>query len=783
MDRRPRLCIIVLACVLWSTSAASCDVANRDVPVPWRYAISEVEQTDREGAERASLRASAESWVVDAKDPGQNLPPVGRSLFDYIIARSDGLSVSSDVPFPFSTLVQLIAGRLDPENGISHTKRVLMPLNRSLQRHAPKPEFFKYPRAVLAIDTEPTFSPDSAGILLKDRLYVGYQEKANAVEVISYNEAAGRFEFQVVKDYRAEGARQVFYANRTLCTSCHQNHGPIFARQLWDETNANSTVAALLKAERRNFYDFPIHQGVDVPNAIDAATDRANKLSAFQLLWREGCKSLYHVESVDCRAAAFRLTLQHLLSGARGFDTSVAQYQGLVSSLSKQWLKKWPNGLLIPDADIPNRNPVLHTAQLRNYAAMDGGQVRSTAEPPNQSDIRSIFEPSNPRPPLEVWRLTTTGVTQANRLISGLGAFLSANDIRRVDDHLFGKGTKEWVYGSDCELTPRADAGVIDRLTFRCESAQKVSAGRLSISGVVYFQHGKPVKGSIDRVIFDAGEELGDLDIVSGKLEANADDLVATLHMRQKYSGLHARRENGNAIRSLSLSWKSSAQKNAAVFSGKVKATVVDDFTPVAQAIEKMVDETLSGHSDVFTGKPFRRAAIMKALFEQLNMPDLKWCCADVHRLPEPQLAPGLMPEEPTFMKQKDHILRSFGKYCAKCHFGLETFPPNFLYGEPERVKYNLNRCAERIFFRLEMWRLGPDLRPEPPMPPVSTLRRLNIDPEQWPHQDDLRTLRDYVADVLRSQTGRVPKLEDLKMRGYDNLRECPPVLREPERN
>ncbi len=685
------------------------------------------------------------------------------------------------MPFPFSSLVQLIADSLDRKGGVSHTKRVLMPLNRSLQRHAPKPEFFKYPRAVLAIDTEPTFSPDSAGMLLKDRLYVGYQEKANTLEVISYNEAAGRFEFQVVKDYRAGGGRQVFYANRTLCTSCHQNHGPIFARQLWDETNANSTVAALLKAEQRNFYDFPILQGVDVPNAIDAATDRANKLSAFQLLWREGCKSPYNVESVDCRAAAFRLTLQHLLSGARGLDTGVAQYQGLVSSLSKQWLKKWPNGLLIPDADIPNRNPVLHTAQLRNYAAMGGGQVRSTAELSDQSDIRSIFEPSNPRPPLEVWRLSTTGETLANRLISGLGAFLSANDIRRLDDHLFRNGTKELVYGSNCELTPRTDGGVINRLTFHCESAQEVSTGRVSLSGVVYFQHGKPVKGAIERVTFDDGEELGDLDIVSGKLEARADDLVATLDMRQKYSGLHARRENGNAIRSLSLSWKSSGQKNVAVFSGKVKATVVDDFTPVARAIEKMVDETLSGHSDVFTGKPFRRAAIMKALFEQLEMPNLRWCCADVHGLPEPQLAPGLVPEEPPFMKQKDHILTSFGKYCAKCHFGLETFPPNFLYGETKHVKANLNRCAERIFFRLEMWRLALDVRPEPPMPPVSTLRRLKVDPEQWPQQDDLRTMRDYVSDVLRSETGSVPKLEDLKNRGYDNLRDCPPVTQVPQ--
>ena len=216
----------------------------------------------------------------------------------------------------------------------------------------------------------------------------------------------------------------------------------------------------------------------------------------------------------------------------------------------------------------------------------------------------------------------------------------------------------------------------MDRLTFRCEGAQKGSTGRLSLSGVVYFQQGQPVRGAIERLVFGDGEELEDLDIVSGKLEARADDLIATLDVRQKYSALHARREDGNAIRSLSLSWKSSSEHNAAEFSGKAQATVVDDFAPVAQAIERMVEETISGESDVFTGKPFRRAAMIKALFEQLGMPNLKWCCADGHGLPEPQLAPGLVPEEPAFMKQGDPILTTFGKYCAKCHFGLETFPP-----------------------------------------------------------------------------------------------------------
>src|SRR5205823_2713151 len=132
---------------------------------------------------------------------------------------------------------------------------------------------FAYPRAVVAVDTESRERPNGAGLLLKDRLFLGYQEKAGIIEIISYNEAAGRFEFQVVTDYRPGGAPTVRYANRAICTVCHQNHSPIFSRPLWDETNANPAIAEALQSQQRDFYGFPVQQSVDVANAFDDATD------------------------------------------------------------------------------------------------------------------------------------------------------------------------------------------------------------------------------------------------------------------------------------------------------------------------------------------------------------------------------------------------------------------------------------------------------------------------------------------------------------------------------
>ena len=217
----------------------------------------------------------APAWVIDPAVPGDNLPPAGRSLFDQLFAVDRNGQASIDLPFPFAALLARLDAQLagDPTSPLPPAKRVLIPLGRSLQRTAAAPDYFAYPRVVVAVDAQPA---SISAPYLKDRLYIGYQEKSAVLEVISYNEAAGRFEFQLVKDYRAGGRPQVVYANRTLCFACHQNGAPIFSRALWDETNANPQAAALLAASGHAFYGIPPERGIDIPYAIDNATERAN---------------------------------------------------------------------------------------------------------------------------------------------------------------------------------------------------------------------------------------------------------------------------------------------------------------------------------------------------------------------------------------------------------------------------------------------------------------------------------------------------------------------------
>ena len=330
------------------------------------------------------------AWATDPAVPGPTLPPVGRSLFDFVA--SDG------VPFPFEALVRKVEADAGCAPG-ECVKPVLIPLGRSLQRTAAAPDFFAFPRVVVAVTGE-----GAGPMFARDRLYLGYQEKANLVEVISYNEAAARFEFQLVRDYRAGGTPRVVYANRDVCTACHQNHAPIFSRPVWDETNANPKIAARLSAAREHFYGIPVHRGVDIPNAIDDATDRANRIGATQRIWREACDA-------DCRPVAMTAALQYRLSGERGFEAPT-----LAGALARGFAARWPWGLAIPNPDLPNRDPLAFVPGTTGVA---------------QSHVAAGLEPLAPRAPLEVW--TADDPLLVRRFVMGLAELIAETDVRELD--------------------------------------------------------------------------------------------------------------------------------------------------------------------------------------------------------------------------------------------------------------------------------------------------------------------------------------------------------------
>lgn len=547
-------------------------------------------------------------------DVGTNLPPLGRSLFDQLAGRADG--AGWHVPFPFSKLLAALShagGCADKQPDAQCYRAVLIPLGRSLQRTAPAPEFFKYPRVVAAFTAEAKAGIGSDFPLLKDRLYLGYQEKANLIEVISFNEAAGRFEFQLVKNYAARTEPQVFYANRSVCVSCHQNHAPIFSRQVWDETNANPEIAKRLAYARADFDGLPVRVGVDVPNAIDDATDRSNFFAAYQLLWRDGCG-----DSRRCRARAFAAALQYRLTNERGFDVQSAMFrQDFLVPFEKNWQARWPSGLKIPSNDIPNRDPL------------------QFADSERLAHVPARFEPLLPRGHKEIWQWET----DRYRMVKGIGEFFSGNDIRLLAEKL--------------------------------------------------------------AIAFDA--------------KFTAEEIL-------KAPG----------------------------------------FVMLDQAIAAMLADPVG--QAAFDHSSIRRAPLRDALFRSLNINAAKICCTNDARLPSARMDEDTQVGVVT----GNADLNLFYAHCASCHASREPFPPNFMRGTARDVEQSLQRCAERIFFRLSMWQVEPDVRPKTPMPPAAALP---THADQWATGGALAAMRAYVEPFV---DGALKHSQDQWLgRSYESLRHC----------
>ena len=688
------------------------------------------------------------AWVIDPAEPGESLPPAGRSQFDRLFASVRRGKVDYDLPFPFAALLARLDAQLsrDRASQLPPAKRVLIPFGRSLQRIAAAPDYFAFPRVVVAADSPPA-SP--AAPLLKDRLYIGYQEKSAVLEVISYNEAAGRFEFQLVKNYRAGATPQVFYANRTLCFACHQNGAPIFSRALWDETNANPQVAALLTASGKRFYGIPPERGVDVPYAIDIATQRANGFGLTQRLWREGCGSA-DPPARRCRAGLFTAALRHALSGGRKRAPDAAFGSNVAAPLRAEAGRRWPGGLAIGSPDIPNRNP------LQGVATWPDDAARRVA----YSHVAARFEPLAPRPAKAIWRADADDAI--DQLVGGLAEFVAATDRQRLEAALAARPAPKIRQRAPCRFETAASRWSVHcqpgagetgpQLSATLEMAPEVTPKRAPSGRLEYLS--LPGSGTLNGVALTAtaprpGERVA---------------LVPGTRPRPRDA-------DGNPLARLAFQVSPSDPSK-----GSVLVEMRQEFAAVEQAVVALAEGT--DGPTLFGPRPFPREQLFAALFARLAAASVAPCCQAADRLPPPRLEVPAISPRIGFAEQMPSPLAAFFPYCAPCHRSAETFPPNFLQGDAGQVAATLRQCAPRLYLRLAMADQAPERRDKTPMPPESILPAFGTDTVSWRANPIRAFLLATVGDWLRTDTGRAPDMAQLLADGYEALPPCLPPTR-----
>jgi hypothetical protein len=694
------------------------------------------------------------SWAADPAAAGSDLPALGRSLFDHLVTERQGNQLAYRVPFPFPELVDRIQARLAHREFSGGSRIVMVPMGRSLQRTAAAPDFFKYSRIVFAVTGEPRTSERDAGALLKDRIYIGYVEKTATLEVISYNELAGRFEFQLVKDYRAGAQSKVFYANRMICVSCHQNHAPIFSRAIWGETNANARVADLLGALTTQ-YQLSLQANVDFPDDIEKSAVRANALVALQTAWRQGCAvEGDRTQSRRCRAAAFTALLQYGLSSGNFDSASPAFQQDFVASFARAWRQRWPQGLSVAQSSLPDRNPL--GAGASAYGG--GGSEHEPLDWIAASHVPAQVDPLNPRAARETWRFS--GAIDSHRFVAGWVTFFATDDFRALDAHLVQQqrqALQHTAYRAQCTATRDSPGAAHFRL--QCASPAAATDGA-NLGG----QFDDAGNGRIDWLNLGRAGQAREL-AVAGK-GAQRVGTEHVLHGVSRKGAFAARLPDGRALASVEIRLAAGApiRKSPATTPARLEVVVLDDFALVREAIGRL----LAKQPSLFDDGPLVRSNVMPALFSELGMYERSWCCVDDSAMqPAAVDVPELSASALEVREWQPMI-----QYCAVCHLTREQFPPNFLAGDVNRVAENLRHCAPRILVRLSAWGIPEERRVKCPMPPATVLRTLGTTHQQWPASDELHRMRAYVESLLRRE-GRPSDVGELLQGGYEALPRC----------
>ena len=449
------------------------------------------------------------------------------------------------------------------------------------------------------------------------------------------------------------------------------------------------------RGERGDYHGVPIHRGVDVPNAIDAATDRANLLGVWQLLWRVGCGD--GAAGARCRGAALVAALQYRLERRARVRRALAGVARRVPAGVRPHLERRAGR-----PGSPSRTRTFRTAtrcRPRARAAPQGSRPRTS---------RPAFEPLAPRAPLEVWA-TPGRRPRAASWPASPGSSPTAES-RALDRQLAARAGREPAVErrreAPCEIAwTRVERAVQVRRRDGC-AAPRGGAPRPSR---------RARRGRRDRRA--RGRTARRRSSISRWRPARSTPARAA---RRSRSAAGARTRGSPTVPRSPASRSPGSRPRRAPGAASARCPRARPSPSSTTSRRCGAPSPRSPPSRATKHRsplaPFSRARVLAPLFAQLGIPAREWCCEDASRLP-PAVVEA--PERPMPVDGAATPFAAFYPLCASCHATAERSPPNFLAGPPERVAASVKHCAPRIYARLALWRAAPAARDKTPMPPA----------------------------------------------------------------
>ena len=691
-----------------------------------------------------------DSWGASPLDYPHSAPKVGRSYFDIVFSKEENGKRVYDIPYPFQKLIAKLQTNLKP-NEKNQLNLVAIPLGRSLQRDAAVvgtekkslAPYFRFPRLVVGVTGEPNQSEDALNINLKDRIFIGFHEKAQVLEAISYNDEEGRFEYQVIKDYGpGKKERHGEYVNRKRCLPCHQNQSPIFSKGPWKETSANEEMSKYMEETllqdkslgpdqckkdseieenkdgqkfcfknedgQKKYYYFgvPLRVSGAVTDSYERAAEKANYFSMYQKIWQKLCAEK------NCRYQTIKYVLQYMLSGQQGIVKSSGVIENFLTPVAAKFSQMWPSGLKVPDPKIPNRDPIRdrRSPGIGGGNSSTGNLDQDLQKLVSDSMIPGELEPTLPRRHLteETWNNLAPDDFNVNQWLVGLTNMFTREDIAKLDANLFGLGQskskrkefkticdwsgfngnsfKDQDYQIVCGKDTKSDQKAELRLFFRLQNG-KVVGGSDAKVGIFSsaFKCDENESDSVENQVKGvACPQLSFLkisgEVVSGKLK---------IYLWEK-SGIHARFFDGNSIGAIDLT---PAMKDVTV-------SIQGDFEFLDGAIQKTVEANVKN-------LPFDRRKIMSGIYSNLGFSVGK---SNYQNLP--QIYSLQIHEESDtkpLVGDEKSALGTVTRHCGYCHYTAEvSSAPPFLGIKPVELSakdrcQRVAKCAPRMAYRIKM--------------------------------------------------------------------------------
>ncbi len=319
----------------------------------------------QQSSSRSDLDKTPSQIKIKILDP-ENNQSLRHSRFIELVEKIGGIPrIEEETPdqktSPQNKAIEELVDRIEKQIGgnFSNSNTFSVPDGRSLQRSNTD---FQKPRTVIVTAPPPSGSLQNLRSHRVPEVYLGYAERDQQVEVLSFNKKTGRYDFFIVDNFSPGNEPEITLPNRSSCVMCHQAEGPILSRFPWAETTFNrQIVGRILNANASETSSSSgLGRGFSIrANLItaDAQIRDSNRLTQA----RQFCQTICDSGDIHCQKQLLSFAILALHSQTGGFSRDIKNLAEINKRFYDYFYKKnWnENDFGYPSSVLPDRNPLI----------------------------------------------------------------------------------------------------------------------------------------------------------------------------------------------------------------------------------------------------------------------------------------------------------------------------------------------------------------------------------------------------------------------------------------